>query len=193
MFSSQDNEFARNTHFTENWVFLKIHYFKKETFVRVETFRIFYGPWNLYMGRISGRNYVIHRGKMLFDFGIFLGFKIQKIRLSPLPVAHCHKCIPIFDYVIRWTHPRQYKVSRSNMRILGVRRESREYNENPRSTVEILGVQWESWEYDGNPGSTAGIHGVQWKSQKSREYTIRLFPLGFILVLDNIFIKCWYV
>jgi hypothetical protein len=52
------------------------------------------------MGRISGRNYVIHRGEMLFDFGIFwdfgiflgfwdffgifLGFKIQKIRLFPL-------------------------------------------------------------------------------------------------------------
>jgi hypothetical protein len=47
MFSSQDNEFARNTHVTarsENRVFLKIQYFKKETFVRVETFRIFYGP-----------------------------------------------------------------------------------------------------------------------------------------------------
>ena len=83
MFPSQDNECARNAHFTawsENPVFLKIQYFKKETFVRVETFRIFYGPWNLYMGRISDRSYVIHRRKMLFIFGIL---KIPKIRLFP--------------------------------------------------------------------------------------------------------------
>ena len=103
MFPSQDNECARNAHFTarsENPVFLKIQYFKKETFVRVETFRIFYGPWNLYMGRISDRSYVIHGGEMLFIFGIFWDFwdlgiflglfwdlgilKIPKIRLFPL-------------------------------------------------------------------------------------------------------------
>ena len=82
-------------------------------------------------------------------------------------MAHRHSCIPIFDYVIRWTHPRQYKVFRSNMRIRGVRRESREYNWNPRSTIEILGVRWTSREYDGHPGSTIRILRVRWES---REY-----------------------
>ncbi len=88
MFFSQDNEFARNTHFTarsENRVFLKIQYFKNETFVRVETFRIFYGPWNLYMGRISGRNYVINMGENAFRFWDFIGIlKSKKSAVSPL-------------------------------------------------------------------------------------------------------------
>jgi hypothetical protein len=42
------------------------------------------------MGRISSRNYVIHTEKNAFrfwDFGIFLGFKIQKIRLFPLDLS----------------------------------------------------------------------------------------------------------
>jgi hypothetical protein len=39
------------------------------------------------MGRISGRNYVIHRGENAFrfwDFGIFLGLAVPKIRRFPL-------------------------------------------------------------------------------------------------------------
>jgi hypothetical protein len=104
---------------------------------------------------------------MLFDLGFFGDLKSKKSAFPPLPVAHRHGCIPIFDYVIRWTHPSQYNVFRSNMRILGVRRESREYDENPESTMGIPGVRWKSWEYNENPGSTMGIPGVQ---RESMEY-----------------------
>jgi len=44
------------------------------------------------MGRISDRNNVIHRGKMLIDFGVFWDFgifwdlKSKKSAVSPLPI-----------------------------------------------------------------------------------------------------------
>jgi hypothetical protein len=49
--------------------FLRVYYLGKEASVFAETFSIYYGPWDLRMGKISGRNFFIRFFPKYFAIG----------------------------------------------------------------------------------------------------------------------------
>jgi hypothetical protein len=63
MFRSQNNDFARKLDFSERSAkceyFLQSHYLENETSVFAGTLSVYYGSWDLLMGKVSSQNSVI--------------------------------------------------------------------------------------------------------------------------------------